>query len=292
MFAYSPVETENIFYNPKGSFNNKKREPSSNKSKTLPTSCCNNNNFNILTMVSESDQQRKKLEQFHEASLKRNQLKQELQRRHQLCAENERLCRERAEKKKALKKAEECNALRKFYEIKSAQFKSHSFSSNSSFSSCSSSSSSSSFSCSKNSKSLPSRSMSSTIKRFQAAYKIHSFIKHYIEKRKTQKIISYLINLRSLQNRLLLLKSIHLKGNLTFDLNNKNKILPISADNKAFLVYKESILKILNQLDNDFIDEFYLVKERKQFIKNIVNSMLRELDNHHNLQYKNFIESR
>ncbi|POG58201.1 hypothetical protein GLOIN_2v1732799 [Rhizophagus irregularis DAOM 181602=DAOM 197198] len=132
--------------------------------------------------------------------------------------------------------------------------------------------------------------MSSSIKRFQAAFKIYSFIKHHIEKRKTLKIISYLSKLRSMQNQLLLLKSINLKGNLTFESNN-NQVLPISVDNKAFLIYKESILKILNKLNNDFSDEYYLVRERKFSIINTVNIMLSELDNFRVLQYKNFIKN-
>uniref|UniRef100_A0A1D1YIN2 Protein cps3 n=1 Tax=Anthurium amnicola TaxID=1678845 RepID=A0A1D1YIN2_9ARAE len=254
----------------------------------------NNNNINVFSMI-DNDQQRVRFEKYREASLKRNQLKQELQRRHQLCAEKERLCRERTEKQTALKKAEECNALRKFYELKSAQLKR----SNSSTTNCSNSSSSSSskssncsisssFSSSK--KSLPSRSMSSTIKQFQAAYKIHSFIKHHIEKRRTQKIISCLIKLRSIQNQVTLLKSIKLRGNLTFNNNNKDEVLPISANNKAYLIYKESIIKILNQLNNEFTDELYLVRERKQLINNTVNNILKELDNMRILQYKNFIE--
>jgi hypothetical protein len=313
MFACSRVETENLFYNPKNSYN-KKREtsssPSSNKSKitfNLPCNNSNNNsnsnnnnnkNYNKNFMTTENDsQQRMRFEKYHEASLKRNQLQQELQRRHQVCAEKERLCRERAEKQMALKKAEECNALRKFYELKSAQLKNHNglrtSSSHSSLSTTNStlSSSSTSFSSlSKNSRSLPSRSMTSSIKKFQAAYKIHSFIKHHIEKRKTLKIISCLSKLRSIQNQLLLLKSINLKSNLSFELNNK-EVLPISFNNKAFLIYKESLLKILNKLNNDFSDEFYLVRERKFSIINTVNIMLRELDNFSDSQYKNFIKN-
>ncbi|CAB4444473.1 unnamed protein product [Rhizophagus irregularis] len=274
MFACSRVETENLFYKPKNSYN-KKREPSPSSNKK------------------NDSQQRMRFEKYHEATLKRNQLQQELQRRHQLCAEKERLCRERAEKQMALKKVEECNALRKFYELKSAQLKNNNglrtSSSSNSLSSNSTLSSSSSL-LSKNSKSLPSRTMSSSIKRFQAAFKIYSFIKHHIEKRKTLKIISYLSKLRSMQNQLLLLKSINLKGNLTFESNN-NQVLPISVDNKAFLIYKESILKILNKLNNDFSDEYYLVRERKFSIINTVNIMLSELDNFRVLQYKNFIKN-
>jgi len=226
MFAFSPVETENIFY-----FNKKGDSSSSsnrNKLASSSSSPCNNPFYNAL--VSENDQQRKRFQQFNESTLKRIQLKKELQRRHQLCAENERQCRERTEKQTALKKAEECNALRKFYEMKSAQLKNQRTSNSSDESSLSSSMSSSStslsFVSSKNSssKSFPSKSMSSSIKQFQAAYKIHSFVKHHIEKRNTQKIISCLIKLRSIQNRLVIFKSINLKARpLTFDLKTTKK---------------------------------------------------------------------
>jgi len=279
--------------------NNNKGDSSSSKNKKSSSSSsssspCNNHFYNAL--ISESDQQKKRFQQFHEASLKRIQLKQEIQRRHQLCAENERQSRERTERQTALKRAEECNALRKFYELKSAQLKNYSNTNDSgslssSFSS-NSTSTSFSFSSSKNSsRSFPSKSRSSSIKKFQAAYKIHSFIKHHIEIRNTQKIIACLIKLRSIQNRLVLLKSINLRVRpLTFDSNNKNKVLPISPNNKAFLLYKDSILKVLNQLDNDFTDELYLVRERKKFIKNIAVNILKELDNERNLQYEKTLD--
>ena len=38
---------------------------------------------------------------------------------------------------------------------------------------------------------------------------------------------------------------------------NNKKVVPISANNKAFIVYRDSILKIISQLDNDFTDEFF-----------------------------------
>ncbi|GBB87569.1 hypothetical protein RclHR1_14000003 [Rhizophagus clarus] len=297
MFACSQVETENLFYNPKNSYNKKRETSPSNKShkSKITFNLPYNNNCNNNFMITENDSRMK----YHEASVKRHQLQQELQRRHQFCAEKERLCRERAEKQTALKKVEECNALRKFYELKSAQLKnnnglrrsmsSSSSSSNSTTSSSSTTTTTSSSIISK--KSLPSRSMSSSIKRFQAAYKIYSFIKHHIEKRNTQKIISNLIKLRSMQNQLSLLKSINLKGNLTFESNKNNEVLPISVNNKAFLIYKESILKILNKLNNDFSDEYYLVREKKISIINTVNIMLRDLDNFRDSQYKNSIKN-
>ncbi|CAI2178210.1 12565_t:CDS:2 [Funneliformis geosporum] len=201
MFAYSPVETENIFYNPKYSFNNK-GVPSLNTNQPSSSSSCSANHhmLSLIPDLQEREQQRKSLEKFHEASIRRIQLKQELQRRHQLCAETERLRREQTEKQNALKK------------------------------------------------------------------------------------------LRSVQNRLSVLKSINLKlGTLTFDLINKNKVLPTSANNKAFLIYKESILKVLDQLDNEFTDEFYLIRERKQFINNVAKNMLQELDRERDSQYETFV---
>ncbi|CAG8524213.1 3494_t:CDS:2 [Funneliformis caledonium] len=265
MFAYSPVETENIFYNPKYSFNNN-GVPTN---QPPPSTTCGGNHHHMLSLIPDSqerEQQRKNLEQFHEATIKRIQLKQELQRRHQLCAENERLRRERTERQNAQKKVEKCNALRKFYEQKAAQR------------------------CNMNSSKYSSKSRTSSIKQFQAAFKIYSFIKHNIEKRKTQKILATLIKLRSVQNRLSVLKSINLKlGTLTFDLINKSKVLPTSANNKAFLIYKDSILKVLDQLDNEFTDEFYLIRERKKIIKDIANNMLQELDRERDSQYETFV---
>src|SRR5436190_20368173 len=106
MFACSPVKTEKIFrFN--NNNNNTGDSSSSNKKSSSSTSPypCNNQFYNAL--IAESEQQKKRFQQFHEASLKRTQLKQEIQRRHQLCAENERQCRERTEKQKSLKKTEE-----------------------------------------------------------------------------------------------------------------------------------------------------------------------------------------
>ncbi|CAI2178401.1 13732_t:CDS:2 [Funneliformis geosporum] len=241
MFAYSPVETENIFYNPKYSFNNK-GVPSLNTNQPSSSSSCSANHhmLSLIPDLQEREQQRKSLEKFHEASIRRIQLKQELQRRHQLCAETERLRREQTEKQNALKKVEKCNALRKYYEQKAQLYN------------------------------ISSSNMSD----------------HSLKKRKTQKILASLIKLRSVQNRLSVLKSINLKlGTLTFDLINKNKVLPTSANNKAFLIYKESILKVLDQLDNEFTDEFYLIRERKQFINNVAKNMLQELDRERDSQH-------
>ncbi|RIA82648.1 hypothetical protein C1645_787904 [Glomus cerebriforme] len=130
----------------------------------------------------------------------------------------------------------------------------------------------------------------SKINKSQAAHKIYNFIKYQTENKRTRKILNKLNILGTIEKEL---KEIHETkhfGNLTFDEENGKQILPISIENKRFLEYENKIVKLFDKLDEIQSEGIDIIRERRKFIVKFAQTLLEELDNEKENQWKTFNE--
>ncbi|CAG8530726.1 12441_t:CDS:1 [Ambispora gerdemannii] len=132
-----------------------------------------------------------------------------------------------------------------------------------------------------------------TISKQEAAKRIILFIRHRIENQTTFLIINKLRQLRSIEQHLVsLFPKSGFNPNLTFVTENAKQILPITANNRAFLLKEESILKTLDSLDRIESSGIESIRERRKQIVRIAQRMLELLDNIKNKQWKEFSENK
>ncbi|CAG8711047.1 9664_t:CDS:1, partial [Cetraspora pellucida] len=180
-------------------------------------------------------------------------LKQEQERRYKLCAEQEKLLRERASHQSSIKQEQNRDALKKFYERKakevgllncvSGEKPSINLAESSEMSQVK-------FSLKRNN----SRNSRDLIERIKAGYTIIKFIKYHITRQKTRQILSELYKLRTIENHLISLKS-----------TNNNDI-------------KDPIHKILEQLDKIKCDKSKVILARKNQILKLAQNMIGSLN--------------
>ncbi|CAJ0836517.1 6402_t:CDS:2 [Entrophospora sp. SA101] len=126
-----------------------------------------------------------------------------------------------------------------------------------------------------------------------AANKIYKFINQSQQNKNTKVILKKLLELKSIQQQLLNIQSKYDNkiGQLTFRINDKDdnkkkQILPITKENKTFLMMEDLILKTLEKLDKIYSDGSDLIRERRKEIVKIAQGMLDELDKEKDQQWK------
>ncbi|CAG8636655.1 1945_t:CDS:2 [Ambispora gerdemannii] len=130
------------------------------------------------------------------------------------------------------------------------------------------------------------------ISKQEAAKRIILFIRRRIENQTTLLIINKLRQLRSIEQHLFsLFPKSGFNPHLTFVTENAKQILPITANNRAFLLKEESILKTLDSLDRIESNGIESIRERRKQIVRVAQRMLEVLDNIKNKQWKEFGEN-
>nr|CAG8462403.1 1869_t:CDS:2 [Entrophospora candida]CAG8475990.1 291_t:CDS:2 [Entrophospora candida] len=130
-----------------------------------------------------------------------------------------------------------------------------------------------------------------------AANKIYKFINQSQQNKNTKVILKKLLELKSIQQQLLNIQSKYDNkiGQLTFRINDKDdnkkkQILPITKENKMFLMVEDLILKTLEKLDKIYSDGSDLIRERRKEIVKIAQGMLDELDKEKDQQWKEHLK--
>ncbi|CAG8682932.1 6910_t:CDS:2 [Ambispora leptoticha] len=134
-----------------------------------------------------------------------------------------------------------------------------------------------------------SQSSKQRISKQEAAKRIIFFMRHRLEKRSTLLIINKLKHLRFIEQHLVsLFPKSGFNPNLTFTTENAKQILPITANNRAYLIKEESILKTLDALDRVESNGIEIIRERRKQVVRIAQKMLEVLDNIKDKQWKEF----
>lgn len=216
--------------------------------------------INIYSLVSSNLPNKKTTDLGRKTTdLERIKLKQEQERRYKLCAEQERLLRERTNRQSSLKQGENNDALKKLYERKVRELNCPG--NNHSSSKVTTSMSLPEISTTQKLKITPkkndSRNSRDLIERIKAGYKIVKFIKFHVTRQKTRRIVSKLCKLRTFENHLKSLKSTN---------NNDVNIL------------KDPIIKILEQLNQIGCDDSEVILARKNQIVKMAQNLLASLN--------------
>ncbi|CAG8808177.1 4718_t:CDS:1, partial [Racocetra persica] len=186
--------------------------------------------------------------------LERLNLNHEQERRYKLCAEQEKLLRERTSRQSSIKQEQNRDALRKFYERKAKEVGLlNCVSGEQPSKNLAEGSEISQVKCSL--KKNNSRNSKDLVERIKAGYTIIKFIKYHITRQRTRQILSVLYKLRTIENHLLSLKST----------TNNNDL-------------KDPIRKILEQLDKIKCDKSEVILARKNQIIKLAQNMIGSLN--------------
>lgn len=125
----------------------------------------------------------------------------------------------------------------------------------------------------------------------RAAHKIFNFIKNQSVNKRTRKILNKLHLLGTIENELKEIREMKNLGNLTFEGENGEQVLPISIENKRFLEYEDKIVKLLDKLDGIQSEGVDIIRERRKYVVKFAQTLLDELDNEKENQWKLFSEN-
>ncbi|CAG8674791.1 15226_t:CDS:1 [Acaulospora morrowiae] len=128
-----------------------------------------------------------------------------------------------------------------------------------------------------------------TLDKNLASRKIYKFLRYDTANHKTRKVLSKLLQLRNIQNQLTNLIPSNGQLILTFSTDQKTpQVLPISKDNKKYLEYEDTVLKILSKLDEIDSNGYDIVRERRREIVGLAQGILNRLDEEKERQWKEF----
>ncbi|CAG8573729.1 5520_t:CDS:2 [Acaulospora morrowiae] len=129
----------------------------------------------------------------------------------------------------------------------------------------------------------------STLDKNQASRKIYKFLRYDTANHKTRKVLSKLLQLRNIQNQLTNLIPSNDQLILTFSTDQKTpQVLPISKDNKKYLEYEDTALKILSKLDEVDSNGYDIVRERRREIVGLAQGVLNRMDEEKERQWEEF----
>ncbi|CAG8535839.1 6440_t:CDS:1 [Diversispora eburnea] len=133
------------------------------------------------------------------------------------------------------------------------------------------------------------RKVETTINKNEASQKISNFLKTSTGNRKTRNILSKLLQLREIQNQLITLESQNYQLELTFsDEQTTSQLLPISTNNRQFLEYEYTILKVIEKLDKIGSDGNELIRKRRKEVIKLAQEILNRLDLEKERQWKKY----